>query len=308
MDLYRINLNLLIALDQLLTEKSVTKAAEKLSITQAAMSNNLQQLRELFSDELLVREKHHMLLTRYARELQPKLHQIIEEVRTLIVNGQRFCPEKSERMFKIGVPDYMAPLIMPKLLAYLHKHAPGIKIVLTSIQYLAGSEPFEKGDYDLAIGKLFTASPSVQTQFLFKDPLVCILNPKHALAKKKKLSLEDYIQAEHIAICADNTPFAVSIVEQALARLGIARSVKFSLPFIMPIFKLIEQSTTLLGTVIKSMADLYQDNKKFLIKPLPFSAPEVEFYLAWHQRSDNDLGHRWLREIILYQQHSGVII
>ncbi|MCD6046905.1 MAG: pcpR [Gammaproteobacteria bacterium] len=299
MDLYRINLNLLIALDQLLTEKSVTKAAEKLSITQAAMSNNLQQLRELFSDALLVREKHHMLLTPYARELHPKLQQIIEEVRTLIVSGQRFCPEKSERVFKIGVPDYMAPLIMPKLLTYLHKRAPGIKIVLTSIQYLGESEPFEKGDYDLAIGKLFTHSPSVQTTLLLKDSLVCILNPKHTLANKKKLSLEDYIQAEHIAVCADNLPLTVSIVEQALAQLGIARNVKFSLPFIMPIFKLIEKSTTLLGTVTKSIANLYRNDKQFLIKSLPFSVPEVEFYLAWHQRSNNDLGHRWLRELIL---------
>src|SRR4051812_29769674 len=107
-ELYRINLNLLVALDVLLAEQSVTKAAKKLFLTQAAMSNNLQQLREIFKDDLLIREKNGMILTSYALDLQPKLHQVLEELRTVVLAGQRFVPELSQRTFKVGMTDYMS--------------------------------------------------------------------------------------------------------------------------------------------------------------------------------------------------------
>ena len=278
MDLYRVNLNLLIALDHLLTEKSVTNAAKKLAITQAAMSNNLQQLRAIFTDELLVREKHHMLLTPYAKELQPKLHQIIEELRALIMDGPQFTPKKSERLFKIGMPDYMVALVMPTLLHFLEKNAPHVRIMVVPIQYSCGAAPFETGDYDLAIGKMLSSQPSVRSTLLFKDKGVCILNPKHPLAKKKKITLQEYIAGEHIAIRADNNPYFSSLIDQTLMQLGVARQVKLALPFITPI--------------------LYQYKNNFVIKPLPFEMQAVEFYLVWHQRHANDPGHQWLRQCI----------
>lgn len=298
MDLYRVNLNLLIALDHLLTEKSVTFAAKKLGMTQAAMSHNLQQLRDLFGDDLLVREKNHMLLTNYARELHPKLQQIIEEVRTLIVDGQRFVPEKAQRTFRLGMSDYMVALVLPKLLSLLQKHAPGIKIVIESADHLGVSEPFERGEYDLAIGKLFSPSPSVRSMPLFQDRAVCIMNPKHALAAKKTLTLSDYVQAEHIAVCLDKDRYLSSLIEQRLVELGVARNVKLALPFVSVIFKLIEGAQHLLSTVTDRMAMLYQDENRFVIKPLPFTMQNIEYCLVWHQRHENDPGHVWLRSQI----------
>ena len=91
------------------------------------------------------------------------------------------------------------------------------------------------------------------------------------------------------------------MIEKALAQQGVERKVSVGLPFITPIFKIIEESDYLVGTVIKSMAQLYRKNNGYLIKPLPFKIPDIEFYLAWHQRSENDLGHKWLRELILQQ-------
>ncbi len=298
MDLYRVNLNLLIALDHLLTEKSVTNAAKKLAITQAAMSNNLQQLRELFTDDLLVREKHHMLLTPYAKDIHPKLHQIIEELRTLITDGQRFIPEKSERVFKIGMSDYMVSLVMPGLLKYLEKNAPHIRIIIAPIQYACSSDPFEVGDYDLAISKLFSSPPSIRSTLLFKDKGVCLLNPRHPLAKKKKITLAEYIAGEHVAVRSDKNSYFSSLIDQTLLQLGVERRVQLALPFVTPIFKILESSETLIGTMIKSMATLYQHNTHCIIKPLPFEMPYGEFYLVWHQRHANDPGHQWLREVI----------
>lgn len=299
MDLQRINLNLLVALELLLLEQSVTLSAKKLFITQAAMSHNLQQLREIFQDPLLVREKNHMVLTPYARKLQPKLSQVLQEMRSLVINGQRFVPERSERVFKIGMSDYMVSLVLPKLLTYLQAYAPGINLQIIPINHLGSSEPFERGEYDLGIGKLLlTPSSSVRSELLCRDTGVCILNLKHALAKKKTITLKEYLACEHIAVCTDRQYAPPTLIEQALAELGVERRVKVLLPFVTPIFKLIETSETLIGTMIQSMAELYQDQARYVIKPLPFKIRDLEFYVVWHHRHEEDIAHRWLREAI----------
>lgn len=299
MDLYRVNLNLLIALDILLLEQSVTLAAKKLFITQAAMSNNLQKLRELFKDDLLVREKNHMVLTVYAQELQPKLHQVLQEVQSLVVSGQRFEAATSKRVFRIGVSDYIAALLLPKLIANLEIKAPNIKIVVVSVYHLSSTESFEKGEYDLGIGKIFEMEAQlIRTQLLFNESAVCIMSPRHYLAKKKKITMKDYLANKHIGVRAQN-PYFPPVIDDSLTKLGLQRDIQLCLPFILPIFKLIEQSDHLIATVVNSMARVYNTHHDYVIKPLPFDIPDIEIHLAWHQRHENDLGHKWLRQQIV---------
>lgn len=298
MNLYRLNLNLLIALDSLLLEKSVTFSAKKLFITQAAMSNNLRQLREIFKDELLIREKNRMVLTQYAKELQPKLHQVLQEIHSLIISGQQFHPETSERVFKLAMPDYMATILLPELTARLKQKAPHVKIIVISLYHLSSTEAFEKGEYDLGLGKLIELGSAVHKEIFFEDKGVMIMNKNHPLSKKKTVTLQDYLSQKHVAMFSDNPHFP-HIIEQALRSLGYQRDVQVGLPFIIPIFKLIEQSPHLIGSMISSMAKLYKKNYEFVIKPLPFNMPPIQFHIAWHQRSENDLGIKWLREEIM---------
>src|SRR3990167_7170427 len=124
MNLHRINLNLLASLDILLQERSVTRAAERAFITQSGMSNTLQQLREIFKDKLLMREKNGMALTSFAKELQPQLHRVLQELGSLVINCRCFDPKKSTRVFKIALSDYLSALLLPKLLRVLKTHAP----------------------------------------------------------------------------------------------------------------------------------------------------------------------------------------
>ncbi|MCW5588897.1 MAG: LysR family transcriptional regulator [Legionellales bacterium] len=295
MNLYRINLNLLIALDILLAEKNVTVAAKKLFITQAAMSNNLQQLRELFKNELLRREKNQMVLTQYAKELQPKLHQVLQELHNLIANGQTFSPENSTRIFKISISDYMATLLSPKLLAHLKDIAPNIHLKLSTAYYLGHAEPFEQGEYDMGLGKLITASNQVEEELLFHDSVVFVVHPKHPLAQKRHVSLEDYLAYQHIAVTADD-PRITTIIEQELAKYCHQRNIKMSMPYIGPLFKIIANDPLLIGTVIKSVACEYRKYYDIVIKELPFDLAPIGFHLVWHKRSNDDLGHQWLRE------------
>lgn len=298
MNLYRINLNLLVALDELLAAQSVTLAAKKLSLTQAAMSNNLQQLREIFKDPLLAREKNYMILTPYAKELRPKLHQVLQEMHSLIVSGQQFDPATSTRLFKIGMSDYVAALLLPKLMNILAQEAPQLRIKIVSDTSIGSIASFERGDYELAVGKTFENTTTLCKQALFTDTGVCILNPHHALARQKTLSLADYVACEHIAVQVDN-PLTSRLIEEALAKHNVHRNIKVASPFVCPIIDWVAESPTLVGTVIKRIAELYYDPKRFVMRSLPFEIDPLVFYLLWHPRQESDRGQQWLRERIV---------
>lgn len=292
MNLYRLNLNLLIALDSLFSEQSVTLAANKLFITQAAMSNNLSQLRKLFNDELLVREKNQMILTNFAKDLQPKLHQVLQEIQVLVEGGQQFTPQTSQREFRLAMNDYMAGLFVPELLNCVQRSAPQIKITVISLSRvnIAG----EERNYDLIIDKSSEMQPHAKKQPLFTDSGIILLNKQHPLAKKSQITVKDYLSYKHIAVRGD--PYLQPITDQVLRKLGLQRDVTLSLPFVVSILKLIEQSPNLIATLVKSISELYKNNYQYVTKPLPFAMPAIEYYMGWHSRYENDLGHQWLRE------------
>ena len=304
MDLYRINLNLLVALNTLLHEKSVTIAAKKLFLTQAAMSNNLSRLRQLFSDELLIREKNRMVLTSVAESLQPRLHRTIEEIHYLLNNNAQFNPKQTTRVFNIGMSEFLADLILPTLLPLLQKQAPNIKINVIYQYQLTSVAPFEKEEYELGIGKIFQLTAPIKTQLLFKDAATCIMSSKHPLANKKTLSMKDYLAYPHISIRALDLQLP-SVLDQILDEYDMQRNVRINIPFLSTAFNLIEHSTCLIATVLTKNTSVFKQKRCFVLKKLPFETPEMKFYQAWHQRFDNDLGHRWLRETIrkIFTEH-----
>ncbi len=288
-ELYRINLNLLVALDVLLETRNVTRGAEKLFLTQAAMSNNLQQLREIFKDDLLVRKKNAMTLTHYAQDLQPKLHQVLEELKTVVLAGQRFVPKLSQRTFKIKMPDYMSSLVLPKLLPILEAQAPQIKLTIVP----SGSEE----EADLSLGKLDMTAYEFEKELLFQDKIICIMNKKHPLARKRKISLKEYLNYQHVAIRHAHDR-DTSLTDETLASLNVSRPIKVHLTYMGSVLQLIKASENLLGSITEKIAKMYQDQFNFVIKPLPFTMPLIDFYLLWHPRYQNDLGHQWLRKEI----------
>jgi len=297
MDLYRINLNLLIALDVLLEQKSVTAAAASLYITQAAMSNNLKQLRELFKDALLIREGNRMVLTSYARELQPRLHQVLEQVQCLVQTGQQFEPKVSSRTFTLAMSDYMAATILPLLMKKLQKEAPFIRFSIVSSAALRQAALFETGEMDLGIGKAHEIADALEVESLYGDRAVMMVSHRHPLAKKEKVTLTDYLSYQHISICPDQARTTPQI-DLALEKIGKKRDVLVSMPFIIPVFKMVADSNLLIATVKKCMAVVFNYSKRCVIKKLPFKTDPLEFCLAWHPSQDQDAGNRWLREQI----------
>jgi len=298
MDLHRINLNLLVALDALLSEQNVTAAAKKLYITQSALSNNLQQLREIFKDDLLIREKNHMVLTSFAKELQPKLHHALKKLGSLVVSAESFQPQISKREFRIGMNDYIASLLLPRLMKFLQKNAPSIKISVISTAHMANIQSMENSEYDFLIGITLSMN-QLKNQLLFVDQAVCILNLRHPLAKKERITIKDYFSCKHIANSAVANKAALNILDESCAKLGLQRDTELNLPFSIPAFKIIEQSDKLIATILKSSACFYKSNFHYVTKALPFKIRPIKCLIAWHHQNENDQGHRWLREQLI---------
>lgn len=296
--LYRVNLNLLIALDILLQEKNVTRAAKKIHLSQAAMSNNLKQLRSLFKDQLLIQEKNKMVLTSYAQELQLKLHKILEELEGIIKGTPFFDPAICNRMFKIGMSDHIAALVLPTLISILPRQAPNIKINTLSLTQMYKAEPFEKEVYDIGIGRTAPLPTFIQKKLLIRENYVLILSTTHPLAKKEKLTLSDFNACKHIAYRTENTEFP-SLLVQALEAKGGKRNAILYLPYLDTVFRLIEKSNDHIATVVESAATLLAEKYNVLFKPFPIELPAIEIYMAWHHRFDNDPAHQWIRNQII---------
>lgn len=295
-DLYRINLNLLVALDTALSTQSVSLAANKLSITQSAMSNNLQQLRVIFKDELLIRTGKKMSLTHYAKVLQPRVHALLQELDGIIFNGKTFSPETSKRIFRLGMPDYLISSFLPKVLCILQKKAPGIRLLVKAISTIDNNDILEN-DCDLLLGKLVKSNDFIQKQLLFKDKIVCVMSNKNPLATKKSITLEDYLSQKHVG-CLDNN--TATVVDQALHAMDKERDIRIQIPYIIPTLKMLEESSTdLLMSATSFITKIFKKNYKFTVKDLPFSTNPLEFYMAWHPRLDNDPAHQWIRDCFL---------
>ena len=299
-DLYRVHLNLLVALDALFQEKNVTRAAERLCLSQSAMSNNLQQLRKIFRDELLIREKNKMVLTEMANEIRPTLQHLLIELEKLIHNKRAFDIAECKKIFNIGMSDKWASCVLPQLAPILAKQAPHIKINITPVVEVFNAEPFQKLQCDLTIARSAILPDTIHRQLLFEDSLVCLLGKHHPLTKKKKITLTEYLAYEHIALRTSTSHFS-SAIDQYLEEMGVAtaRNTTLHVPYLDTIFRMVENSPKYIATIANSSASLCGKKYACVIRPLAIKMPRFRFYIAWDKKFDRDDAHTWMRNTLI---------
>lgn len=289
------NLNLLIALDALLTEKHVTRAGEKLFLTQSAMSNALNQLRELFQDELLLRSgKNGMILTPRARLIQPKVRKILEEINKVVYDRPGFNPKTSNRLFIIGMSEHAEFCLLPALLKILDKEAPHIEIKVEHINNTNSIKLVETGKVELLIGRYLCDYPQLMTQDLFSSSAVVVARKGHPLMQKK-ITKKNYLKAKHLQIY--KLRLRHTEIDRRAQEILKNRHVMISLPDVLPaLFTL--QSNDLLATLPNFIPCQLATKLNLAIQALPFDTPKIVIQQGWHPQHDNDLGHQWLRHVI----------
>jgi DNA-binding transcriptional LysR family regulator len=294
MNINRINLNLLKVFAVLMQEQHVTAAAKRLYITQSAVSNSLQQLRELFQDELLIRGPKKMVPTQKAMYLAPQVEQIIRQLETLFFYTDEFDYQTSTRTFHLGMTDYAEYVLLPKIYDQIRKIAPHLSLKVLSY-YEFSPEDFENGQLEIGIGLEKQYPKPLVMERLFSDRPVCVAREDHPIFTEP-FTLERYLQAEHLATCKFSEE-TLPLADKALQKLNLSRHIKLSLPNGIPSLQTISTSD-LIGTFSQNI--VIEAEKRFPLKHItaPFDIPEYHVAQIWHRQQDNDQGLIWLRTLI----------
>ncbi|MDO6386644.1 LysR family transcriptional regulator [Uliginosibacterium sp. 31-12] len=292
-DLKTTDLNLLKALDALLDERSVTRAAERLNVTQPAMSGMLTRLRNGFADPLFVRSQRGIVPTERALELAAPLKQILGEIDALL-QPVRFDPLAADFTLRVAATDYALRAVAVPFLAALRVRAPGIRLALLPLREGELSAQLERGELDLALLTPESSPPELHARRLFDESYVCVMRADHPAAQAPVLSLDAFCALEHALVSYTGGGFS-GVTDVALAQLGRTRRVSLSVQSFLVLPEILRASdlvAVLPRRLVAGLAGLV------LCEP-PLAIPGFTKLLVWHPRSHSDPGQRWLRELLV---------
>ena len=296
MDFHGIDLNLLAAFNALMTERNVTRAATQVGVSQPAMSAALSRLRKLLGDPLFLRSPDGLLPTPRARELAEPIAQALNQIKTALVATTGFSPADAVLTINLGLSDYPAFVLLPKLLQALRKHAPNLSI---NVHAFNGRDQavdlLDAGVIDAAIGVL----PSHQdgrmfTRPILRDVFVTLLAHDHPAARRG-MDMQTYLALPHVLASPEGERYGV--VDQALAQLGKQRTLALTLPQMFAVPAIIA-SSQMTATVLKRIALSSPTAGKLILFPPPVALPEIVFHLIWHRRSDGNPAQEWFRGMV----------
>lgn len=296
-DLGRVDLNLLVHLDALLTERSVTRAAARAGLSQSAMSHNLARLRDLFGDELLTRGPDGLRLTPRALALVEPVRTALAQIRALVSRDEAFDPPTAERTFRLGLPDSMEILIVPSLLAYLREAAPGIHLRLHNIDSSKLLDDLDADHLDLAIGYGDFAGGQAhhKRRLLFDETYLCMFNAERT-GITAPISLQDYVRLPHLLTSLRQGERGV--VDDALAKLGLQREVVLTTPRFLAVPSLVARAPVIV-TMHARIARFFAAELDLSLSPPPVELQDMAVSMLWHASYDHDPAHAWLRQIMV---------
>jgi DNA-binding transcriptional LysR family regulator len=291
MDLRRVDLNLLVAFDALMDERSVTRAATRLYVGQSAMSATLARIRELFDDPVLIRQGRQLVPTPVAEALAGPVKDILDRTGAMLGARGSFDPASDKRSFNIIASDYLTYVFLRPLLEPLAREAPGVKLFIRPINDTSVEE-FRHNKVDLLITarEAFAEHAEFPHEVLFSDRFVCAVCAGHPEVGEA-ISLEQFQSLPYLATSAGKLP---GIAEMELDRLGIARNTEITTGFTLGFLLL--PGTRLVCMVLERYAQEFREKLGIRTLEPPVDVGGVTEVLVWTQRNSDDPGHRWLRE------------
>lgn len=294
-NLAAIDLNLLVAFEALLEQRSVTKAANQIQIGQPAMSASLNRLRVLFDDELFVRLGRQMQPTLKAQVIAPGLLAALQQIRQAIASSQVFDPASSDRTFAIGSSDYTSLVLVPPLLEFSHQTAPSLNFHMIGFEKDNVGDLLEQGTIDVALGVF--PNPPRQTRWkpVFEERFVGIARQGHPDLKHGTMSLETFTHLSHAltTLRRDTTGEIDRILgEQNLERrIVLTTPHMLVLPFAIASSDFVAAIPSRIALRLASVCDL-------TIFELPVKTKPWMVSILWSALSDHDEANRWLRSAI----------
>ncbi len=287
--LRNLDLNFLKVFDALMDERSVTRAAERLAVTQPAVSATLNRLRDAMGDPLFVRTQRGMAPTPRALALSVPIKRILADIET-VLRPAEFDPATVELTVTIAATDYALRAVVVPFVAALRPLAPHIRIAVVQVSGAAMLERMERGELDFALITPEMASADLHSRHLFRERYVCVMRAQHPAADTA-LTLESFCQLDHAIVSLQGGGF-VGPTDTALAKLGLQRDVVVSVPSFGMLLDIVHSS---------DMVALVPERLLGGTTGLKVQTPPIEIagfskVLAWHPRSHGDPRQRWVRE------------
>lgn len=295
MDFEGLDLNLLVALDILFAERSVSRAGERLHLSQSATSGALARLRDAFHDPLLVQVGRKMTLTPLAESLVKPVRDFLLKAEAILNSNPAFDPATSTRKFRLMMSDYVETVVMTEALPQLQKVAPSVTVELLS-NVEGGYEELERGEIDLAIAPTKYLSPAHPSEHLFQDEFTCLVWSGNTQIKRD-VTLKTYLSLGHVVVRFGKRQQLPTIDEWFVERFGHQRRIEV----VTAAFNLVPQlliGTSRVATVHRRLAVFYQRYLPLKLVALPVQIPPLEECMQWHRSRDRDPGTIWLRSLL----------
>jgi DNA-binding transcriptional LysR family regulator len=292
-NIQQLDLNLLHVLQAVLAERSATRAAKRLHVTQSAVSNALGRLRVALGDPLVVRNARGLSPTPRARELEPRLAAIMQSLQALVSGDERFEAARTTREFTLACADYCSAIIGPALVELLQERAPGATLRFVPLEQLVSTEGLATS-VDIHLGMPSKVPSGCSSAALFEDSFVCLLQ-KQRKPPPKRLSLDAYLAARHVRVSVLGS--TVDAIDSALARRRLARKVALTVPHFAVVPMMVER-TGYVATLSRRLAEMQARTFDVTWCEPPLSLGKRSTRMIWHQRTDADPGARFLRELV----------
>ncbi|MEO5932030.1 MAG: LysR family transcriptional regulator [Duganella sp.] len=289
-NLRRLDLNLLVTLDVLLSEHNVTRAARKLNFSQPSVSVHLAKLRDIFGDPLLLPGPRGMKPTARAEELREPLRRALEALGRAVSPAHPFEPSTADQTWRIAATDYGESTILLPALAGLRAAAPGTRLAVLEMIPARIAKQAEQGEIDLAFHTSEGSPSGMRRRTLFAERYVLVGRADHPRLKRRP-TLKQFCALDHVLISPDGGGFH-GVTDAALARVGLTRRVALSVPHFLFMVSVL-QSTDLVAML---PARLVRGNTALKAVEPPVAVPGYEMAMLWHERSHRDPAHQWLRE------------
>ena len=280
----------------LMTERSVSRAADALEASQPALSKALARLRILFADPLLIRARGHMVPTDRALELEEPVQRILADLAGVMEAPRGFDPHNAEATFRFTSTETAERLIFPRLLARLQDVAPRVRIEARHPSRDHALRWLETGEIDFRLGWLEKPPPTLRSAQLYRDHLVCVARKDHPVIRGH-ISLEQFMQHAHARLEVAPHGMSGRVIDEAVARAGGKLHVAMLAQNYGAVLNTVAQSN-LIAMVSERMLKSNRNPLALQILEPPLKLPEMRVNLFWHERTHKDPRHRWFRQLI----------
>jgi DNA-binding transcriptional LysR family regulator len=290
-----VDLNLLRVFNAIVEERNLTRAGQRLALSQPAISYSLGRLRTLFDDPLFIRTREGMQPTPMALELAVIVARALETVREALRHAERFAPETSTRTFRLSLSDAGELAYLPPICEALHRLAPRVTLRIEPLPVNEIEQALRASRLDFAIGNLPELTARTRHRLLFDETYVCMTRKRTGLPRGTQIDLERFRAGSHVQI--SSVEHSHHSLEDAFRSRGVDRHVGLELPHFVALPSVLGV-TDFFATLPRRLAQVFNRDGRFRIYALPVELPVAAVTMHWHDNFDNDPGNLWLRELM----------